>query len=218
MSEREAALTGSITEGPTPDEYGDVLFQVRAGDETVIGVANACGVGWRGEITLENRAVVNATMATVGDFVEVHKQEMPSFYREAARLRRAKGNPPPAGNTRRGYFELVGQPTRVRNSVRFTVRSAWATVDVLIFREGGFVDHCDDWEAVSNLDRDEAVTIALDYIFAHPGWAQRRTVSNRSPSSVATCFQVAPSRRRCCPNATTAACTSRAYIFPRPGR
>lgn len=40
-----------------------------------------------------------------------------------------------------------------------------------IFREGAFIDHCDAWQAVSDVDRDEAVTIALDYIFAHRDWA-----------------------------------------------
>jgi len=171
MAERKLRLVCSITEGPTPDERGNVSFKVKVGDEIVIGVANPCGVGWQGEITLGNLAVVNAAMATVQDFVAVHQHEMPQLYREAARLRRDKGNPPPVGNTRRGQFELVGQPTRAANSVRFTARSAWATVEVLIFREGGFIDHCDDWQAVSDADRDEAMTIALDYIFAHPGQA-----------------------------------------------
>jgi hypothetical protein len=44
-------------------------------------------------------------------------------------------------------------------------------VEVLVFAEGGFVDHCEDWQAVSEIDRDEAVTSALDWIFAHPDWA-----------------------------------------------
>jgi hypothetical protein len=171
MTERESARVGSITEGPTPDEYGNVGFRVRVGEEVVIGVANPCGVGWHGEITPENLAVANATMAAVQDYIDVHKQEMSELYREAARLRRGEGNPPPAGNTRRGHFQLVGQPARASNSVRFTVRSAWATLEVLIFREGGFIDHCDDWQTISDVDRDEAVTIALDYIFAHPDWA-----------------------------------------------
>jgi hypothetical protein len=168
MTERELRLVGSITEGPTPDEHGNVIFKVSVGDEVVIGVANPCGVGWRGEITPENLAVVNASVATVQDFIKVHEHEMPQLYRDAARLRRSKGNPPPAGNTRRGQFELVGQPTRAANSVRFGARSAWAMIEVQIFREGGFIDHCDDWQAVSDVDRDEAVTLALEYVFAHP--------------------------------------------------
>jgi hypothetical protein len=160
-------LVGRIDGGPTPDEHGYVSFKVTVGDEDMVGLASPCGVGCRGEVRPGNLATVNAAMKAVRDFVKAHEHEMPGLYREAARLRRDKGNPSPAGNTRRGLFELVGQPTRAADSVRFTARSAWAKVEVLIFRGGGFIDHCDDWQAVSDADRDEALTIALDYVFAH---------------------------------------------------
>ena len=169
MTEEERRLVGTIIEGPTPDEQGnDVIFKVKVGDEIVVGVANPLGVGWRGEITRENLSATNATRVAISAFIKGHEHEMLPLYREAARLRREKGYPPPHGNTRRGRFALDGPPTRAGKSVRFTARSTGTKIDILIFREGGFIDHCDDWESVSDADRDEAITAMLDYIFAHP--------------------------------------------------
>lgn len=53
----------------------------------------------------------------------------------------------------------------------FTVRSEQADVEIMIYREGGFIDHCEDWDAISPEDLDEAFTLCLDYVLAHPAEA-----------------------------------------------
>jgi len=163
-------LIGTIIEGPTPDEHGDVTFKVRVGDEVVVGVANPCGVGRRGEITRANLDTTNAAMRAVQQFVKAHRTQMLTLYREAARLRRAAGNPAFAGNTRRGSVRLVGSPTKsASGSFVFAMRAGATEITILLFAEGGFIDHSN--AELSDQDRDEAFTVCLDYVFAHPNEA-----------------------------------------------
>jgi hypothetical protein len=158
-------LVGIIVDGPTPADDGNVTFRVQVGDEVLVGIANPCGGGCREPITDPNLAVSSATMRVVHQFIEEHGAEMLPLYREAARMRRAAGNAPIAGNTRRGLWQLVASPKKLDGAVVLFVTKAGArTIKVILFREGGFVDDCDDWEAVTDEDRDEAFTVCLDHV------------------------------------------------------
>ncbi len=163
--------TGTIVSGPTPEDDGNVTFGVKVEDRIVVGLANPCGYGFRGDI-LADLDTANAAMRAVSRFAQEHPGSMLPLYREAARLRRAAGKPPFAGNTRREKVRLIGPAVLQRNGgALFTTKAGETEIKIWIFGEGGFIDHCDDWAAVSDEDRDEAFTVSLDYVLSHPDQA-----------------------------------------------
>jgi hypothetical protein len=98
MTNVSEELTGTIVGGPTPDEFGMVTFKVQVGDEIIIGVAHPCGSGTRDDSATMKAGVASVVMGVVSRYVEQRGEHMTPLYREAARLRRAAGNPPLAGN------------------------------------------------------------------------------------------------------------------------
>ncbi len=49
----------------------------------------------------------------------------------------------------------------------FKTAASSADIEITIYREGGFLDHCDNWEMVTDQELDEAFTICLDYLLMH---------------------------------------------------
>jgi hypothetical protein len=162
---------GIIVGDPTPGDSGMVAFRVQVGDGIVVGVAHPCGSGLRDDLATVDAAVASAVMTVVSRFVEEHGDEMLRLYREAARLRRGAGKPPTAGRTRRGKVLIVGAPVQLAEvGALFTTEVAGTRLKVALFKSGGFdfAEECEVLEAVCEKDRDEAVTVCLDYVFAHP--------------------------------------------------
>jgi hypothetical protein len=161
--------SATLVDGPTPDERGMVAFNVRVGDEIVVGIACPCGFGVREGVDSVSAAVASAVMHVVVQYAEEHKDEMLPLYREAARLRRAAGKPPILGRTRRGTAKLVGAPISNGHGVTvFVTMVGSVELKVLFFKDGGLIDSWNEEQAASEEDRDEAITLCLDYIFAHP--------------------------------------------------
>jgi hypothetical protein len=163
--------TGAIVGSPTPDESGMVAFTVQVGDGIVVGVAHPCGSGLKDRLSTVDPAIASAVMRVVSLYVEERGDEMLALYREAARLRRGAGNPPLAGCTRRGKVHVVGAPVKLADAgALFMTDACGVRLKVAIYNRGGFdfAEECEYVEAVSEEDRDEAVTVCLDYIFAHP--------------------------------------------------
>jgi hypothetical protein len=50
--------------------------------------------------------------------------------------------------------------------------AAHGEILVAFFKNGGLIDRCDDWDLVTDVDRDAAVTCAIDGIIANPAAAQ----------------------------------------------
>ena len=171
MTDLSEELTGTIVGGPTPDDSGMVTFKIRVGAEIIIGVAHPCGSGTREDPAVMKAGVAGAVMRVVSRYVEQFGEHMPPLYREAARLRRAAGNPPLAGNTRWGKAKVVGAPVKMAElGAVFTTETAGMRLKVAIFRNGGFdfAEECEVVDAMCEEDRDEAVTVCFDYVFAHP--------------------------------------------------
>ncbi len=161
-------LKGTIVGGPTPEDDGNVTFRVKVQQRVVTGTANCCGYGFRGDESTDP-ALRNAVIVAVSQYAGEHRAIMPALYREAARLRRGAGNPPLAGNTRRGRVHIVGSPIALQDgSALFTTMAAGAPIKVVIFRDGGFIDHCDYDAPVTDDDRDEAFAVCLDHVLSHP--------------------------------------------------
>ena len=88
----------------------------------------------------------------------------------------AQGNPPLAGNTRRGRVQIAGPPVALQKdgSALFTTMADGASIKMpiqglFIFRDGGFIDHCDyDAPVTDRDDRDEAFAVCLDHVLSHP--------------------------------------------------
>jgi hypothetical protein len=161
-------LMGTIVGGPTPEDDGNVTFRVKVQQRLVTGVANCCVYGFRGDEST-NPSVRNAVIVAVSRYAGEHREAMPALYREAARLRRGAGNPPLAGNTRRGRVQIIGPPVALQDgSALFTTMAAGAAIKVVIFRDGGFIDHCDYAAPVTDDDRDEAFAVCLDHVLSHP--------------------------------------------------
>jgi hypothetical protein len=163
--------TGIIVGGPTPDDSGTVTFEVQVGEEIIIGVAHPCGSGTRDDPATMKAGVAGAVMMVVSRYVEQHGEHVAALYREAARLRRAAGNPPLAGNTRRGRAKVVGIPVKMAElGTVFTTQTGGMRLKIAVFKNGGydFAEECEVLERVSEEDRDDALTACFDYVFAHP--------------------------------------------------
>jgi hypothetical protein len=171
MTDFSDELTGTIVGSPTPDDSGMVTFKVRVGKEIILGVAHPCGSRTREDSAAMKAGVAGAVMRVVSRYVEQYGEHMAPLYREAARLRRAAGNPPIGGNTRRGRANVVCTPVKMAElGVVFTTETKGTRLKVAILKNGGFdfAEECEVVETVSEEDRDEAVTACLDYVFAHP--------------------------------------------------
>jgi hypothetical protein len=147
-----------------------VTFKVQVGEEIHIGVAHPCGSGTREDPATMTAGSAGAVMRVVSHYVDQYGERMAPLYREAARLRRAAGNPPLAGNARRGRAKVVGSPVKMAElAAVFTTETGGTRLNVAIFKNGGFdfAEECEVMEAVCEEDRDEAVTACFDYVFAH---------------------------------------------------
>jgi hypothetical protein len=159
----ETHVHAVIVEGPTPDASGDVLFKVQVGDRFTEVVACPDGLGFLGEdLELGNKGT-----GAVASFLREHRDQEVEWYREAARLRRAAGKPPhiaPAPSTR----VTVAESVHYDRFVMFRTRGAPADICVFVFENGGLMDDCDDYGAVTDDDRLEAMSVVLHYIFTYP--------------------------------------------------
>ena len=170
MTDVSEELTGTIVGSPVPDDSGMVTFKVQVGEEIHIGVAHPCGSGTREDPATMTAGSAGAVMRVVSHYVDQYGERMAPLYREAARLRRAAGNPPLAGNARRGRAKVVGSPVKMAElAAVFTTETGGTRLNVAIFKNGGFdfAEECEVMEAVCEEDRDEAVTACFDYVFAH---------------------------------------------------
>jgi hypothetical protein len=153
-----------IVSGPTPDDSGLVLFQVRVGDRLVETYAEACGVGFSQDEDLE---VASRAMSAVFRFLSEHEGEKLNWYREAARLRRVAGNPPPLDCAVADHITVRGTPVQYDGFVVFWIDGVSMDLKIMVSAEGGVHDECSDWSALADGDRSAAFAAALAYLFFH---------------------------------------------------
>jgi hypothetical protein len=159
----QESLEARVISGPTPTPIGDVAFEVVCGNRTVTVSVSPLGIG-SSEVDVK---VWNAACGAVGTQLPSNEEQL-EWFRAAARLRKAAGNPPLAGTTRTLDRTVVGAPTRKGGTVVYCTRVRSHAIRVLLFQSGGLMDDCDDWEGVTDEDRDAAITVALDHLFEHP--------------------------------------------------
>jgi hypothetical protein len=162
----EESLDAAIVAGPTPDASGQVLFKVRVGQRLVRVVAVPDGIGVDGEGG--QRADEGKAISAVSRFLKEHRAEEMAWHREAARLRREAGNPPPLGGRSSRDVAVLGEPRAYERSVVFRTRGPTAELRVVVSQTGSVIDDCDDWRGVTDDDRQSAISAVLEHIFAHP--------------------------------------------------
>lgn len=157
-------IDAEIISGPTPDASGDVVFKVRVRDRIIETHAWPCGM----ETVRDDDLDAGQDAAhTVCQFLREHADEVLSWYREAARLRRAAGNPGPFDLTTVPRITVVGNPQQFRGFVEFKIGGVPMDLRVDVFEEGGIMDDCDDWSALNQADRNAAFAATLQYVFSH---------------------------------------------------
>ena len=161
---------GVILKGPEPNDRGTVDFIVEVEGRPIAVSASPLGVG--AEMT-EPLELVNRAMAVVAGHVKANRSTLQDLYREAARLRRAAGNAPLVGNTRSEEVRLQLPPQVKKSGLLLKTRTRGVEVRVLILKGGGLIDDCDEWDSMNDLDRDAAITAALDWVFANIPMAEQ---------------------------------------------
>jgi hypothetical protein len=156
--------------GPVPTRGGWVEIVVRVGVHDVVVTSSSLGFGIGVDVDL---AVGNPAMILVSRYTHDHRSEMADLYREAARLRRAAGNPPLAGTSRSDRVRLVQGSRGARGAVAVDVIAGETPIRVFVFHDGGVIDDWDGAGNVTNEDRDTALRIALDEILADRETAAR---------------------------------------------
>lgn len=106
-------------------------------------------------------------MRAVDRFIAEHRSEALGWYREAARLRRAAGNPPLIGASSARHVSVVGRPQPRGRNVLFCTQGAPTELRVILLEGGGMIDDCEDWTTVTDVDRHSAFTAVLDHVFAN---------------------------------------------------
>lgn len=154
-----------IVSGPTPDDSGDVLFVVRVEDRLATIRASADSVGFAGGDNFDDCNVASGLIhAFLRDRPHEEKIE---WYKEAARLRRAAGNPPPYELPRLTHIVVAGEPVPGQSFVRLAIEGAGVPLFILFSHRGGVGDLCDDWSRLNPADRNAAFATAVDYALAN---------------------------------------------------
>jgi hypothetical protein len=163
----EESNDAEIVEGPTPEATGYVVIKVRVGENVYRGLACTLGFGSGAGIEDGDLETKSKVMRAVDRFMDEHRSEALGWYREAAKLRRAAGNPPLIGASTARHASVVGRPQPRGRAVLFRTQGAPAELRVFVLEAGGVIDDCDDWMKVTDVDRDSAFTGVLEYVFAN---------------------------------------------------
>ncbi len=161
----EEPIDAEVVEGPTPEASGYLVLKVRVGDQIFRGLT--CPLGHGADMNDADLPTRNKVERAVHRFMDAHQGEALAWYREAARLRRLAGNPPIIGASRSRHVSVVGQPEARGDCVLFHTQGAPMELRVVLFKDGAVVDDCEDWSAVTDVDRDAAFTAVLDHLLAN---------------------------------------------------
>ncbi len=165
FSDPEEPNDAGIVGSPTPEATGYVVIKVRVGGRVFRGLS--CPLGHGADMGDADLPTQGRVMLAVHRFMDEHQSEAPGWYREAAKLRRLAGNPPLIGASMARHVSVVGWPQPRGRGVLFRTQGAPTELRVLLFEGGGVIDDCDDWRAVTDLDRDSAFTAVLEHVFAN---------------------------------------------------
>jgi len=156
---------GVLVAGPLPEPTGFVRFIVAVDGNPVPVLVNQNGVG----AGTENLTVANAATKTVHHFLRgIARAEQLVWFRESARLRRRVGNPPDVSPVASTRLRIVGDPRVRSGAVFFNIEGAAVAISVIVTEGGTLLDDCEDWPAVTNVDRFEAMGIVLHRLLADP--------------------------------------------------
>jgi hypothetical protein len=158
-------VTHQILNGPIPDASGCVVFTVGSDDNTIEVAASPQGIGVPPEAPPD---LVNEALAIVATYLKEHADEELEWYRRAATLRRSAGQTAPVGNTRDDTAEVSGRVQSHAAGAVLKVLVASIEIRVLVSARGGLMDETDDWDLVTDVQRDAAITKALDYLLENP--------------------------------------------------
>ena len=167
----EKPIEGKIVSGPTPEPTGQVSFTVRVGERLLDVSASASGIGVRHAADSRDEATVHAASPhawrAVEHFLREHRAETLGWYRDAARLRRAAGNPPPFDVRAHDGVTVVGPPEPCGSFISLRLHGAPVEIRVDVGADGWVLDQCEDWQSVSAANRSAAIGTALHYVFAN---------------------------------------------------
>lgn len=152
-----------ILGGPVPTDSGACIFSVRVGEQLVQISVSPLGLSFEQE-----GSVAGLARDQVQLYLRSNGPTMTEAYRDAARLRRASGNPPPAGNTRSPRATLDGAPIQKSSCTLFSTQTERGEIRVICFKDGAILDDCDNWAVVRPVDRDAAMTCVIDWIIENP--------------------------------------------------
>jgi hypothetical protein len=159
-----------IISGPEPDECGDVVFVVQIGERAVSAFADMAGC----TMLDDDLDVAGAVAGAVSDFRRRFPERLLACALEAARLRRAAGNPPRFAVAIPPSVAVMGEPTVESAGPRFHVRVGTAKLDILVTRAGAVADDYSPDGQLAMVDLEAAYRAVLDHIFAHgeraPAW------------------------------------------------
>jgi hypothetical protein len=150
-----------IIRGPVAADDGAVHFDVELAGQVARITAGPLGIGVEADAPAELAALA---VDEVERYLRAHEANRVEWYREAALLRRASGKPAPAGNTKSAAVQICRAPVAKESCLAFATHNGRTEVRVLIFKDGALIDDCDDWEAVTDADRDAAITTAIDWV------------------------------------------------------
>lgn len=153
--------TARIIRGPVAADDGAVHFDVELAGRVVSITAGPLGIGIEANAPAE---LAELAVDEVERYLRAHEANRVEWYREAALLRRASGKPAPAGNTRSATLKISHGPVAKESCLVFTTHNGRSEIRVLIFKDGALIDDCDDWDAVTDTDRDAAITTAIDWV------------------------------------------------------
>jgi hypothetical protein len=151
----------TVVSGPTFQESGAVEFLVLVGLRAVNVSLSPLGMGCGDGEPLD---VTNAACRAVSQHVEKHHSEELGWYREAARVRRAAGKPPPIPVQRTDSLRLIASATPNGELLLLRFQTQQAELRVVLAPPAAIGEDSDDWTLVTEADRSAAYVAAVDYV------------------------------------------------------
>jgi hypothetical protein len=150
-----------IVEGPTPHEYGDVVFVVRIGERRVPVYVDRFGVGV-GEADLD---LHDPAVTAVSSLRKAEPDAFERCLREAARLRHVGGYPPRFDVAVPASLIVSPEPRLAPGVTWFGVKIRESSFEVLVTADGMIGDNY-EWEGGLEVPEVEsAYRAVLNHIF-----------------------------------------------------
>jgi hypothetical protein len=158
-------LHARVIGGPRFGNDGHVHFRVEVGGVEVEALDSPMGIGF---VDCDDLEAGSAALRAVSEYIDEHKTEQLEWYRKAAQCRRQAGVGRLAGNTRASGVTLMRAPTRTgRGVVEFPLAVWGVPLKVTLVESVALLDDCEQWDLITDSDRDAAMGVVLDYVCDH---------------------------------------------------